>query len=213
MTNAEAIKAIDAEIQRQESELQRLREELAEETEAADNWRRLALQFDNHRMQALGHLKAVVNPGAVFDAYKAAKAFLNAPPLDGEKVLAQRIAELAATPEVDAGNPVSESDVPVGLPEPAAWLATFRPKGLLSSHSVAGVNLEELKRTVPSDSEIKPLYTHLTTTDVGMGIPTSTSATVSDATDGEPANDEARELCRRWGECVAEADSTQEWQG
>ena len=34
-----------------------------------------------------------------------------------------------------------------------------------------------------------------------------------DATDGEPANDEARELCRRWGECVAEADSTQEWQG
>jgi hypothetical protein len=73
-----------------------LRAELADETEAADNWRRLALQFDNHRMQALGHLKAVVNPGAVFDAYKAAKAFLNAPPLDGEEVLAQRIAELAA---------------------------------------------------------------------------------------------------------------------
>ena len=48
-------------------------------------------------MQALGHLKAVVNPGAVFDAYKAARAFLNAPPLDGEEVLAQRLAELAAT--------------------------------------------------------------------------------------------------------------------
>ena len=52
--------------------IQELLEALAEETEAAENWRRLALQFDHHRMQALGHLKAVVNPGAVFDAYKAA---------------------------------------------------------------------------------------------------------------------------------------------
>ena len=70
--------------------------ELAEETEAAENWRRLALQFDNHRMQAIGHLKAVTNPAACFDKYKAAKAFLNAPPLGGEEVLAQRIAALAA---------------------------------------------------------------------------------------------------------------------
>lgn len=96
----------------------KLLEELVEETEAADNWRRLALQFDNHRMQALGHLKAVVNPGTVFDAYKAAKAFLNAPPLDGEEVLAQRIAELAATSAtVDMGIPMSESDAQVVLPE------------------------------------------------------------------------------------------------
>ena len=69
---------------------------LAEETEAAENWRRLALQFDNHRMQAIGHLKAVTNPAACFDKYKAAKAFLSAPPLGGEEVLAQRIATLAA---------------------------------------------------------------------------------------------------------------------
>ena len=139
--------------------IQELLEALAEETEAAENWRRLALQFDNHRMQALGHLKAVVNPGAVFDAYKAAKAFLNAPPLGGEEVLAQRLAELAATPAaVDMGIPMSESDAPAVLPEPAAWLATFRPKGMLSSHSVAGTNLEELKRSVPSGSKFKPLY-------------------------------------------------------
>ena len=92
--NAE--QAIDAEIQRQESELKKLRAELAEETEAAENWRRLALQFDNHRMQAIGHLKAVTNPAACFDKYKAAKAFLSAPPLGGEEVLAQRIATLAA---------------------------------------------------------------------------------------------------------------------
>ena len=62
----------------------------------AENWRRLALQFDNHRMQAIGHLKAVTNPAACFDKYKAAKAFLNAPPPGGEEVLAQRIAALAA---------------------------------------------------------------------------------------------------------------------
>ena len=91
----QAIAAINAEIQRQESELKKLRAELAEETEAAENWRRLALQFDNHRMQAIGHLKAVTNPAACFDKYKAAKAFLSAPPLDGEEVLAQRIAALA----------------------------------------------------------------------------------------------------------------------
>lgn len=47
----------------------------------------------------------------------------------------------------------------VALPEPEAWLATFRPKGMLSPHSIAGVNLEELKRQVPSDSVFKPLYT------------------------------------------------------
>ena len=77
-------------------EVEKLRDELAEETEAAENWRRLALQFDNHRMQAIGHLKAVTNPAACFDKYKAAKAFLSAPPLGGEEVLAQRIATLAA---------------------------------------------------------------------------------------------------------------------
>jgi hypothetical protein len=112
----------DETINANKTELQKLREELAEEAEAAENWRRLALQFDNHRMQALGHLKAVVNPEAVFDAYKTAKAFLNAAPLDGEEVLAQRIAELAAAQAADTGNPVPESDVPVPLPEPDAYL-------------------------------------------------------------------------------------------
>ena len=78
------------------AQIETLRAELAEETEAAENWRRLALQFDNHRMQAIGHLKAVTNPAACFDKYKAAKAFLSAPPLGGEEVLAQRLAALAA---------------------------------------------------------------------------------------------------------------------
>lgn len=70
--------------------------QLAEESEAADNWRRLALQFDNHRMQALWHLKAVLlSPSR---HRHAAAAFLAEPPLDGEKVLADRIAQIAAAP-------------------------------------------------------------------------------------------------------------------
>lgn len=49
-----------------------------------------------------------------------------------------------------------------GVPdaEPAAWVATFRPEGLLALHSVVGSNLEELKLSVPSDSVFRPLYTH-----------------------------------------------------
>lgn len=74
-----------------------LRAELAEATEAADNWRRLALQFDNHRMQALGHLRELVRIDDGYAEAQSAEQFLAAPPLDGEAVLAQRIAALAAT--------------------------------------------------------------------------------------------------------------------
>ena len=73
--------------------------------------------------------------------------------------IAELEAQLAATPVADAGNPALESDVSVALPEPAAWLATFTPKGMLSPHSIAGTNLEELKLLVPSASVFKPLYT------------------------------------------------------
>lgn len=70
--------------------------ELTEEREAADNWRRLALQFDGHRMQALWHLKRILHADSSVDEYKAAEAFLEAPPLDGEAVLSQRITALYA---------------------------------------------------------------------------------------------------------------------
>lgn len=100
-------------------EVEKLRAELAEETEATDNWRRLALQFDNHRMQALWHLRAVVNADNSTLEAKVAEDFLKAPPLDGEAVLAQRIAALAAAPqppEADMGIPISAS-APAQLPE------------------------------------------------------------------------------------------------
>lgn len=65
-----------------------------EEEEATDDWRRLALQFDCHRMQALGHLKAMLQDPTVHRAN--AEQFLAAGPLSGEVVLAERIAALAA---------------------------------------------------------------------------------------------------------------------
>jgi hypothetical protein len=66
----------------------------ADDEEATDAWRRLALQFDGHRMQALGHLRAMLaDPQA--HAERAAE-FLAAPPLSGEQVLAERIRALAA---------------------------------------------------------------------------------------------------------------------
>ena len=70
----------------------------------------------------------------------------------------QRMGCEAPEAAADMGIPMSESDAPAVLPEPAAWLATFRSEGMLSSHSVAGTDLEELKRSVPSGSKFKPLY-------------------------------------------------------
>lgn len=53
------------------------------------SWRRLALQFDEHRMQALAHLRCLLeNPEA---HREAAIEFLAKKPPDGEAVLAQRI--------------------------------------------------------------------------------------------------------------------------
>lgn len=64
-----------------------------EEEEATDDWRRLALQFDGHRLQALGHLKAMLQDSTAHRAN--AEQFLAAGPLSGEVVLAERIAALA----------------------------------------------------------------------------------------------------------------------
>lgn len=67
----------------------------------ADAWRRLALQFDGHRMQALGHLRVMLaDPQAHADRVTE---FLAAPPLSGEQVLAERIRALAAPQASEAG--------------------------------------------------------------------------------------------------------------
>ena len=76
-----------------------------DDTEGA--WRNLALQFDGHRIEALSWLKAMVaNP---FANIEGARDFLAAPPLPGEKVLAERIAALST----EAGDGVASA-----LPSP-----------------------------------------------------------------------------------------------
>lgn len=62
--------------------------------DAEAEWRRLALQFDGHRMQAIWHLKCMLKDP---EAHReAAEKFLSAGPLSGEEVLAQRIEAIAA---------------------------------------------------------------------------------------------------------------------
>ena len=114
-----------------------LRAELADETEAADNWRRLALQFDHHRLQALGHLKAILHPDSSVDEYKTAELFLKAPPLDGESVLAQRIAKLSAAATQ------AQEDAPVGFAW-SGWACMYPGKlpRLYGALEIASVNLD-----------------------------------------------------------------------
>ena len=79
-----------------------------EDSEATNQWRRLALQFDGHRMLALSHLRLLLAHGE--DHKKTAQEFVSAPPLAGEEVLKQRIATLATQapqPSVAAGEVVS----------------------------------------------------------------------------------------------------------
>lgn len=53
-------------------------------------WRDLALQFDGHRMQAIGFLKIILAE-LPDDQFQSARDFLNAGPLSGEEVLQERL--------------------------------------------------------------------------------------------------------------------------
>ncbi|WP_323016389.1 hypothetical protein [Castellaniella sp.] len=63
--------------------------------DSEDQWRRLALQFDGHRMQAIGWLKAAQAGLPNTPTRAGICAFLAAPPLSGEQVLADRIAAMS----------------------------------------------------------------------------------------------------------------------
>jgi hypothetical protein len=115
-------KEFDALIAHIEAVREKDREEARkEEEEATDDWRRLALQFDCHRMQALGHLKAMLQDPTVHRAN--AEQFLAARPLSGEVVLAERIAALAARQAPDLSK----------LEEVRIWLVKSRPPLTLST--------------------------------------------------------------------------------
>lgn len=60
-----------------------------------------------------------------------------------------RIAELEA--ELAKAREVPE------MPEPDAYMATFKPAGIDALHSVAGSSIEALKYSVPTDSVFTPL--------------------------------------------------------
>lgn len=69
--------------------------------DTATEWRRLALQFDGHRMQALQQLKCLLEHPKEQASFAA--SFLAAPPLSGEAVLAERIKALSGAAPVPAG--------------------------------------------------------------------------------------------------------------
>lgn len=57
-------------------------------------WRDLALQFDGHRMQALSFLKQILN--ALPDTeFPEVREFMKSGPIAGEKILRQRIENIA----------------------------------------------------------------------------------------------------------------------
>ena len=65
------------------------------DTDNEAEWRRLAMQFDGHRMQALGHLRILLdNPEKHAEAVRS---FLSVGPLDGDSVLAERLVVIAAS--------------------------------------------------------------------------------------------------------------------
>lgn len=68
-------------------------EENEEDSESC--WRRLALQFDGHRMQAIGHLKCMVQDPVAHK--EEAEKFLKAGPLSGTVVLENRLRAMATT--------------------------------------------------------------------------------------------------------------------
>jgi hypothetical protein len=57
-------------------------------------WRNLAMQFDGHRMEAIWHLKELMNNPE--GHREAVEKFLAAPPLSGEEVLVARIKEITS---------------------------------------------------------------------------------------------------------------------
>lgn len=61
--------------------------------ETESDWRRLALQFDAHRMAALAHLRVLLDAPEVHRA--AVQKFLAQPPLDGDAVLRVYLQKLA----------------------------------------------------------------------------------------------------------------------
>lgn len=139
----------------------------ADEDDAERTWRRLALQFDGHRMQALGLLRQVSavldgrNLGAEVNALIVdVQCFLAAPPLSGEKVLAERIGAMVAGR--DASQPVVEVvEMPPGpvidADDDGTELVTLRVPGDVAAFVRAAGNeaMAQALAAAVSDPEVK----------------------------------------------------------
>lgn len=90
----DALAEIRAEREAARVAIEQLREDFEELQDTSRKWRDLALQFDGHRMEAMGILRALAN--GIEISTEEIKAFVAAEPLSGEEVLRQRIAEIAA---------------------------------------------------------------------------------------------------------------------
>jgi len=124
------------------------------DAEVEMTWRDLALQFDGHRIDALSQLKYAVRcieeyatvRDILREPLQSLKAFLAAPPLSGEKVLAARIQSCLTSP---AAEPVggNQPETPVTKDfqgkyanegnQPEAWLLHRIVQGELTEISVS----------------------------------------------------------------------------
>lgn len=93
----------------------------ADDTNA--EWRRLALQFDGHRMRALAHLRCLLENHE--SHAEAVRAFLTAPPLSGEQVLNDRIAAMYQSTDDWQPSGIEYDRSIHGNPDAGAWAKFF----------------------------------------------------------------------------------------
>lgn len=131
-----------------------------DDTEAT--WRDLALQFDGHRIDALSQLKYAVRcieeyatvRDILREPLQTLKTFLAAPPLPGEKVLAERITALSRRSLDDGVEPVAWRYS--STPGPDGWTVTTGRELAYREHDNRNL--------------VEPLYASRPTRNAGVGV-------------------------------------------
>ena len=105
-------------------------------------WRDLALQFDGHRMQALGWLRLIAKELPKNPDWAGLYHFLASPPLSGEAVLAERLAALASQ-QAGKGEPLTAEALGIAMTNSYYDAASF----------IAGVRFAERAHGIHSRGE------------------------------------------------------------
>lgn len=120
----------------------RLSDELREEVESCNAWRRLAHQFDGHRMQAMGFLKFLVKNKDNEDKVQAmladASEFIKLGPVCGDEVYEQRKQD-AESYRFIIDNNMIVTGWPVGL----GWMGSPYGKNIEESMAKAKKAMEQ----------------------------------------------------------------------